>query len=401
MRAGPVRYARAVQSTLTIAHVLGSFGMGGAERVALDLAAAQLTAGHQVLVISLDGGPEGPLGPLFRDAGIAVHTLPKRPGIDATLPPRAAALFARERVDIVHTHNPPPLIYTAAAARALGTPVVHTKHGEGHMGSRGEKLLRRLAAPCAQVFAAVSEETAIQAQEQRDCPPERLTVVPNGIALGRFTPDPGLRRDVRNELHIPADAWVVGTVGRIDENKNQRLLVAAMAPLIRADRDLYLVLVGDGPAMSALRQAVSELEPSIAARIQLLGRRTDAARIYNALDVFALPSLSEGLPLVIPEAMASALPVISTAVGGIPDVVLAGHTGYLVPAGDIDAMRSRLAELAADRDQARILGNAGRVRALAQYSAERMHRDYLGLYQRALAGAGLPTRLLRRARGLR
>ncbi len=369
--------------------------MGGAERVALDLAAAQAQAGHRVLVVSLAGGPEGPLGPMFRAAGIPVHTLPKRPGIDATLPPRAAALFARERVDVVHTHNPPPLIYTAAAGRALGAAVIHTKHGEGHMGSRGEKILRRLAARAAQVFVAVSDETAAQARAQHDGPLDRLTVVPNGIALDRFGPDPTIRAEVRAELGLPDEAWVVGTVGRVDPNKNQSALIRAAAPLLGPDA--HLVIIGDGPAMDELHALASGCAQ--AAFIHLLGRRTDAPRLYRALDVFALPSLSEGLPLVIPEAMACALPVVSTAVGGIPAVVREGETGHLVEAGDEAALGAALGALASDRDRARALGAAGRERALRQYSAARMCRDYLALYQRALAHTGPAGRALRRLRG--
>lgn len=378
---------------MTIAHVLGSFGMGGAERVALDLAAAQLRRGLRVLAVSLAPGEEGPLGPMFRAAGVPVRTLPKRPGIDATLPPRAAGLFVREQVTVVHTHNPQPLIYTAVAARGVGAAVVHTKHGQGHMGSRGEKLLRKLAAPCAQVFVAVSEETAAQARAQRDCPASRLTVVRNGIALDRFAPDAEVREAVRAELGIPGDAWVVGTVGRVDSNKNQVALVRAMAPLL--DHGARLVLVGDGPAMDDLRQVVDGLEGRDC--VHVLGRRTDVDRLYRGLDVFALPSLSEGLPLVIPEAMACALPVVSTAVGGIPAVVVEGETGHLVPPGDEQAMRARLAALAADRERARAMGRAGRERALAEYSVERMSREYQALYEQALAAAGPLSRMIRGA----
>jgi glycosyltransferase involved in cell wall biosynthesis len=368
--------------------------MGGAERVALDLATAQRQLGLDVLVVSLDAGAEGPLGPMFRAAGIPVHTVSKRPGIDLTLPPRVAALLARERVKVVHTHNPQPLIYAAPAGRAVGAAVVHTKHGEGHMGSRGEKVLRKLAARLAHVFVAVSQETATQARAQRDGPAARLTVVTNGIAVDRFAPDPGVRRAVREDLGLPLDAWVVGTVGRVDPNKNQPALVRAAAPLLGPG--FHLVLIGDGPAMSELRSVVDGVDGR--AFVHVLGRRTDASRLYRALDVFALPSLSEGLPLVIPEAMACALPVVSTAVGGIPAVVQDGKTGLLVPPGDEAAMRQALALLHADRERAEAMGRAGRQRALSEYSVERMNREYLALYERAFAESGRVSRLVRRAR---
>lgn len=356
--------------------------MGGAERVALDLAVVQARHGHRVLAVSLAGGDPGPLAAEFRAAGIGVRTVPKRPGVDVTLPPRVVALLRRERVRVVHTHNPTPLIYAGIAGRAVGAAVIHTKHGEGHLGSRGEKLLRRLASPCAHSFVAVSPATADQARRQRDCLlPWRVKVICNGISLERFAPDAGARQAIRDQLGIAADAWVVGTVGRCDDNKNQAALVRAMAPLLC--ESCQLVIVGDGPAMARVRREVAALpRPEL---VHMLGRRMDAPRILAALDVFALPSLSEGLPLVLVEAMASGLPVISAAVGGIPAVLTPGLTGYLVPPGDERALRDSLTALRDDPEHARALGRAARQRALREYSAERMAREYLELYRRALA----------------
>ena len=367
---------------LTITHGLVSFGMGGAERVALDLAIVQKRFGHNVSVVSLAPGPEGPLAAEYRAAGIPVHSVAKRPGIDYTLPPRMARFLRRERVQVLHTHNSIPLIYAAPAARALRLAVIHTKHGEGHTRSRGDKLLRRLASPLAHSFVAVSEKTAQQAREQRDSLiASRIVTIANGIRLDLFGIDPDARREIRDELGVSEQAWLVGTVGRVDDNKNQSALVRAAAPLL--SDDFQLVLVGDGPSMDKVRQTVAGLDrPEL---VHVLGRRTDVARILAAIDTFALPSLSEGLPLVLPEAMASCLPIVSTAVGGIPKVVDDGETGYLVPAGDEEAMRKRLAELAADHQLASELGQAGRERALAEYSAERMTREYLELYERALS----------------
>lgn len=354
--------------------------MGGAERIALDLAVLQQRLGHRVVALSLSA-EAGPLLPAFEAAGIHTSTVAKRPGIDFTLPPRIGLMLRKEAATVLHTHNPIPLIYAAPAARAQGIAVVHTKHGEGHMGSRGEKLLRKLASPCAHSFVTVSETTAEQARAQRDSLlPSRITVIRNGISLERFRPDPGGRTQTRAELGIPDDAWVVGTVGRVDENKNHRALVSALLPVL--DDSFQLVIVGDGPAMDELRAACAALpRPGL---VHLLGRRLDTPRLLAAFDVFALPSLSEGLPLVIPEAMACGLPVVSTAVGGIPNVVIEGETGYLVPPGDEGALREKLVALCRDRAKAARMGQAGLQRALREYSAERMAQEYIALYRRAL-----------------
>jgi glycosyltransferase involved in cell wall biosynthesis len=232
-----------------IAHVLSSFGVGGQERVALDLADVLHRRGHQVIAVSLAPPPEGPLADEFRAAGVEVIDVPKGPGTDLSLVPRLAWALGRRRVEVVHSHNPLPLIYGAPAARLCGAVAIHTKHGV-NPGSRGHRLLRRQAARLVSAFVAVSTVTAQQAREQRDCDEAVLTVIPNGIRLEKFAPDPVARAAVRAELGIAADAIVVGMVGRVDEFKNQPLLLAAIAA--RLGPAVHVVFVGDGPTRAAL-----------------------------------------------------------------------------------------------------------------------------------------------------
>lgn len=364
---------------MIIAHVLSSFGVGGQERVALDLAATQLARGHRVIAVSLAPPPEGALAGEFRDVGAEVIDVPKGPGTDLTLVPRLAWALRRRKVEIVHSHNPLPLIYGAPAARLIGAHAIHTKHGV-NPGSRGHRILRRQAAKLVSAFVAVSAVTAQQAREQRDCPPERLVVIPNGIRLERFAPDAALRASVRAELKIADDAMVVVMVGRHDEFKNQPLLLAAIAPRLSAK--VQLVFIGDGPTRAALDTAVAALPNG--KYVHILGRRMDVARLLPGFDIFALSSKSEGLPLVVPEAMATGLPVVSTAVGGIPGVVDEGVTGFLTGVDERE-LRGALVKLLDDPARAKAMGVTAREVALARYSAERMCDDYLALYQRALA----------------
>jgi len=361
----------------SLVHVLSSFGVGGQERVALDLADGQRRRGHRVAVISLAPPPDGPLAAEFRDAGIGTYTIAKGPGLDPTLTLRLAWRLRRLGAEVVHTHNPLPLIYAAPAARLVRAVAIHTKHGQ-NPSSRGQILLRQAAARLVSAFVAVSPGTAEQARKQGDCPKDRLVVVPNGIRLERFRPDAAVRAATRAELGIPDDAWVVGTIGRVDENKNQPMLVRAIAPLL-GERG-HLVVIGDGPARAALDEAIAKLP---AGRGHVLGRRMDVDRLLPALDVFALSSVSEGLPLVVPEAMAAGLPVVSTRVGGLPDVIEHGVTGLLCDVDEV-ALRACLATLAAAPTLAREMGARGRAVALSRYSAERMLDDYLAIYERAI-----------------
>jgi glycosyltransferase involved in cell wall biosynthesis len=365
---------------MVIAHVLSSFGMGGQERMALELARSQRAAGHTVLAISLAGGPEGPHAESFRACGARVYTVPKRPGgFDVGLPFRLAAVLRRESARIVHTHNPQPLIYGALGARLARAAIVHTKHGANPDLLR-RRALRRGAAALVDAYVAVSKPTAAIARRHRECAPTKLRVITNGVEVERYTQSSEARSALRRAFGIPEDAWVIGTVGRLAPEKDHELLIRAVEPLL-CER-CWLVIVGDGPQAAELRDLVERMP---ARRfVRLTGARDDVDRLLSVFDVFALSSSTEGLPLVVPEAMAAGLPVVSTAVGGLPDVVHEGRTGYLVRPNDEHALRAALRALQDDPERARAMGQLARQVAEEQYSALRMARDYMGLYESVL-----------------
>ena len=362
----------------SIVHVLSSFGVGGQERVALDLAIGQRTRGHRVAVVSLAPPPDGAMVDEFREHGIIPIRVPKRgEGLDPTLVPRLARILRQQRAQIVHTHNPLPLIYGAPAARLVGAGAIHTKHGM-NPGSRGHRWLRRAAAQLVHSFVAVSDTTAAQAREQHDMPRSRLHTIANGIRLDRYQPDPEARAAVRVELGL-GDAWVVGTVGRLDDYKNQAMLVRALAPQLSSRN--RLVIVGDGPSRDDVAAEVARLpDPRW---VVMTGRRMDVPHLIHAFDVFALPSKTEGLPLVVPEAMSAGLPIVATSVGGLPSVIDHEQTGLLIPV-DESALAAALARLSDDHELAHRLGRRAREVALSRFSADRMVDAYLARYAASL-----------------
>jgi glycosyltransferase involved in cell wall biosynthesis len=368
---------------LRIAHVLPSFEIGGQERVALDLARTHRARGHHVIAFSIARGPEGPLGAEFRAAGVETRTVAKGWRVDALLVLRLAAHFRRARIDVVQTHNPMALVYGAPAGKLAGAAVVHTKHGENLEVHARRLVLRRAAAAFADAFVAVSPTTAGAARATRDVALRKLRVIPNGIDVARFQADPEARGAVRRELGIPEDAWVVGTVGRLVHEKNQVLLVRALGGVLGERR--RLVLVGDGPEASAIVRAGEEVGAT--PWMHLTGARSDVPRLLKAFDVFALPSRSEGLPLVILEAMATGLAIVASSVGGLPDVIADGDTGILVTSGDPAPLRACLLALAEDPGRVRELGSRARQAAHARHSLERMSDAYLELYEE-LRGVG-------------
>jgi glycosyltransferase involved in cell wall biosynthesis len=366
-----------------VAHILSSYGMGGQERVAFDLATGQLRAGWQVSVVSLAPPPDGPLAEEFRAAGINVARVERdHDGLDPKLVLRLARWFRDNKVDLVHTHNRMALTYGAPAGRLARAKVVHTKHGKNPRGGK-RLILGNAAGRLVHAFVAVSDETAAVARKRYEVPHDLLSVIDNGIDLARFHPDEAARVRLRGELGIPADACVIGTVARIAPEKNHARLLRAAAPLLGPKT--RLVIAGDGPLLDAIRAQAVEL--GIAQHAHLLGVRRDVPALLNAFDIFAMSSETEGLPLVVLEAMASNLPVVSTNVGGIPNVVDEGRTGYLVDVSDEAALTARLAALVQDAALRRTVGARARDVTLTKFSAERMQREYLELYARVLGRA--------------
>jgi glycosyltransferase involved in cell wall biosynthesis len=362
---------------MVIAHLLSSFQVGGQERVALDLAARQRARGHRVLAVSLAPPPDGPLAEELRRAGIGAHTVPKRgSSVDPTLPMRLGALLRREGVTVVHAHNPQPLIYGGLAAKLAGAAMIQTRHGVAHHSARQDWLVRqatKLADAC--VFVSRELATTLDGTGQT---PGRSWVIENGVDLARFFPDVAARRAVRAELGIPESAMVVGTVSRLVASKNVPGLLRAIWPLL--GDQVHLVVVGDGPDRQNVEQLVVFGEK--APYVHLLGARSDVARLLRAFDLFALFSQTEGHPIVVLEAMATALPVLATPVGGIPGILDEGDTGFLVPTDDEDALRAKLTELLAVPARLAEVGWRGRAVALERYAADRMVDEYLALYAR-------------------
>ncbi|WP_437974446.1 glycosyltransferase [Sorangium sp. So ce295] len=385
---------------LAIAHVVSSFQIGGAEQVVVDLAASQRAAGHDVLAVAIAEDPDGPRAEQLRRRGVEVHLAPKCPGFDATLTARLAALFATKGVTLVHAHNHLSLIYAAPAGWLHRVPVIHTKHGVSQ-DMQGRSWLRRAASAFVDAHVAVSQPTAAVVLGRREVDPPKLHVVVNGINLSRFAPDPAARVRVRAELAIPRDAWVVGSVGRLSPVKNHALLVRAAATSLPWNG--RVLLVGEGAERARLDALAREL--GVSERVLFAGERHDVPALLAALDVFALPSLSEGLPLALLEAMAAGLPVVATDVGGVSTVLVHGETGYLVPSDEVAPLAARLSELHANPARAAQMGRSGRMLALRRYSAIRMAERYMDLYALLLlrhsrrAAAVRPSALLARIWG--
>lgn len=362
---------------MRIAEVVLSLNIGGQERLLVRMVQALRERGHDLHVITLTGG--GALRSELENDGVPIYdVVRKAKGFDPTTYTRLYKLFRKIRPDVVHTHNDAPLAFGMPPARLARVPVtVHTRHGHIPYTKNGLRLAQ-LGTRFVDHFVCVAEHTAEMTRKEEKPKEKRLSVIENGIPLKKFTPDADARTAIRDELGIPRDAFVAGTVGRMVEEKDYPLLVKAMAPLL--GEKSRLVFVGDGGERKTVEASIaSEVDADKRKFVHLTGARSDVPRALNAFDIFVMSSRHEGLPLVIPEAMASGLPVVSTSVGGIPDVV-PPHTGILVSHGDAAALRSAIAKLKDDSAVRQQMAEAARKYALERFSEDRMLDRYLALY---------------------
>ena len=200
----------------------------------------------------------------------------------------------------------------------------------------------------------------------------------NGVELAGFASSALERPAVRSEIGTESDAFVIVQVARLDYLKDHLTAIRTLARVVPECPQVQLVLVGDGPERPRIEAEIARL--GVESHVRLLGLRRDVSRILAAADAFLLTSLSEGIPLTLIEAMAARLPVVSTGVGGVPEVVVADETGLLAAAGDDAALAKALLRLVSDPARRQQMGEAGSRRAHACFSEETMHAGYRDLY---------------------
>lgn len=366
-----------------IAHVVYHFGTGGMENGMVMLFNHLPEEKYRHAVICLAG--HGDFRQRIRRSDIGFHDLVKRPGNDLSWLPRLHRLLRQLRPAILHTRNLNAMEaqFVGAWARVPGR--VHGEHGRDVYDLYGKNwkynLLRRAASVWVQRYIAVSRDLAAWLAHDIGVSPSRIRQIYNGVDGQRFHPRSVLRPDLGRADFFAGATCVIGSVGRIAAVKDYPTLIRAFAELLAhhpRPEELRLVLVGDGPEMPKCRTLVREL--GLADKAWLPGDREDIADWLRAFDVFALPSLGEGISNTILEAMASGLPVVATRVGGNPELISDGVNGTLLPAGDVHAMAQALRSYALDPALRLSQGTAARQRVEGNFVIERMAAAYAAVY---------------------
>ena len=354
---------------MRVAHVVIGGDVAGGQMVALSLAEAARSAGHEPWFVSPSAGP---FVDLVREAGFEADVVPIGGALDVRTLARLTRALRSRRAELVHTHGHFGVnVQARVAARLAGARAISHMHIENAFrAGRGRSLqvaLDNATARLCEALVAVSDATRRSLLAQ-GYPADRLVTIHNGI-------DPV---EPAEPLRL-ADGTTVLEVARLADVKGQRTLIAALVGL-----DAAAVLVGrdlerDGAYEASLRREAERL--GVADRVVLAGYRPDVPQLLAGCDVFCLPSTAEGLPIVILEAMAQGKPVVASAVGGVPELVVDGETGLLVPPDDPQRLAEALRKLLADPALAKAMGEAGRTRVRERFSASAGATRVLALYE--------------------
>jgi len=349
-------------------------GGGGGERVAAALTAALDPERFDRALCVTRPSPRDQVEEL-RDAGVTVIELDRRRRLQPVAWLPLVRHARRHGIDVLHCHKFGSNAWGAVIAPLIRAPVLVThEHSWSFTGDRRRMLVdRHVIAPRAAAMVAVSSLDARRMVEIEHLPRDKVRVIPNGIVTPRVADPLALRRALAIDPEVP----VIGFVGRLRPEKRVDLILTAAATLL-GERKVHVVLVGAGPEEATLRDQVREA--SIADAVTFLGFRADATTLAAGFDVAVLASDREGAPLTLLEYMALGRPIVTTSVGGIPEIVEDGRDAVLVPPGDAASLAGAIGRLLDDPAERLRLGSEAAARQAAQFSFEEMTRRVERLY---------------------
>ncbi|WP_353221932.1 glycosyltransferase [Salinisphaera sp. C84B14] len=367
---------------IRVLHCLETVGSGGVEQTRLSLAQnLDPTIYEQQLVCTK---AVGSLPELFSYVGCEIHQVGEFRGIFDRRPYKATLGIVRKfRPHIIHGAVFEGLAQAAVTGVLGRVPVIIGEETSDPQNRRWTgRLLNRAFAGLCHHMVGVSPAVVDYLEKKIFVPKNKVTLINNGVAQrpGVSLTDLGV---IREQLMLPADAFVIGTVGRLfDSHKRTSDLIKAMPLIVHEAPGAKLLIVGSGPDEETLHNLASKL--GVEQSVIFAGYQGDPQAFYQLMDVFALASVREAFGLVLVEAMFAELPVVATHVGGIPDVVKDGDTGYLVEPSRPDDLASAILNLAHDTKKRRSMGQNGRKRAMARFGAKRYVDEVDRLYRRLL-----------------
>jgi len=359
---------------IVILHLIETGGPGGAEQMLLRLADEYDRRKISQLVCLRK---EGWLAEEVRRRGIPleIRSLGGLPDLAWIQELRRLALIYG--VTAIHTHEFAMNVRGAMLANWLRIPSVATVHGKGYYCDKWSRRLAYRVTSRLTNLVAVSEDIRSSLINLVGISPNRASVIPNGVDTECFRFDAEKRRIVRDRLGVSDDQLLLGTVGSYYPVKGHRFLVDAMQKLVAVGKDVKLVMAGQGPLAGELKVQVSER--SLGEHVQIVGYVDDTPGFLSALDIFVMPSLSEGQPLALLEAAANGRCIVATHVGGIPEILVNGENGIIVPPANVDAIVDAVVKLMVEPDKRRDLAAEAFATIQNYWSIQRTADLYLSL----------------------
>lgn len=360
---------------MRIVQLIESLDLGGLERMAVDLALAQHAAGHQVFLYCLFGA--GVLRAELDERGIPIVTFHKNRRSNASLVHAMFRQLRRDRADVINAHNPGVHHSAALAKFAARVPVlVNTRHSATtSTGAPYQERYFRLVAPLTDHVVFDCDFVRQQLKPRLRFPESKYSVILNGIRQDPFIARPACPGSAAGRIRF-------GTVGRLVPAKGHSVLIDAFSQVAARLPQAELAIFGYGPLEGEMKRQIDRL--GMADRIRLAGRTDRPAEVFADLDIFVFSSVNEGLPLVIMEAMTAGLPIVSTRVGGVPEVAPPDVSARYCEPSDAGGLARAMIDLAATADLKRMGAESRRI-ALEKHGIARMSREYEGLYDRLLA----------------
>lgn len=367
----------------TVCHVIHALGVGGAE-VLVDQMLRLLSKEFRCIIAVLDD--VGEIGERLQRDGFLVKHLHRRPGIDRECAKRLQEFADEEGAEILHAHQYTPFFQSMLSRGMFGRrPVVFTEHGRHFpdLPSRKRSFVNRLMLRSCDRLIGCGESVRQALIANEGLPESRVEVIYNGVdphLLSR--PTSGARQKIRAEFGYSATDFVALLVARFHELKDHYTALRTVDEARKHIPGLRLLLAGDGDQRVAIERAIRAhgLEDCVT----LAGTRNDVADLLAASDVFLMSSISEGIPLTVIEAMAARRPVVATAVGGLPEMVEHGVTGFLAPSGDHASLAASLIELYRRPDLRRKMADVAAELAAKKFSLDGMLNAYRGVYREVL-----------------
>jgi len=370
-----------------VLHIIYSLFRGGAERLLETTVKYSSGSPFQHHICVLTRG--GDLRNVLERAGARTYLLGKKGRLDPAFMSRLTRLVGSGKYDLLHLHSISANLWGTAAALLSGTavPMVRTEHWPFFQGRFpfGYEYIYPLLSARSRKIICVSDQARTSFARRYPSLREKLITILNGVPVEEFASLPP--RDVcRAEFGLPPEVPIAGAVGRLAEEKNHLSLIEAFALLAKEGRPVHLALLGEGPLKETLMEQAVKL--GVGERVHFLPVTPRVNIFYGAIDLFVLSSDIEGLPLTLLEAMASGLPAVGTRIGGIPEAVVDGKTGYTVDAGSPSTLALRIGEILSDSAKADRMGEEGRRFAAERFTAARYIAEHEKLYGEVIAEAG-------------